>query len=76
MPQGLLAFSSRDGSGLSAMAYREMMVRLFSRAGFQTFQTNEPNVMMRPENLFMACIGGEVSAGTVERFKQVRFNLA
>ena len=51
------------------------MIRLFSSQGFRTYQTNEPNVMMRPENLFMARIGGNLSEDTRYRFKQVRFNM-
>jgi hypothetical protein len=31
--------------------------------------------MMRPENLFMARIGSEVSEDTQQRFKWVRFNM-
>jgi acetoin utilization protein AcuA len=64
-----------DDTGLDPMAYRSMMVRLFAKEGFQTLQTNEPNVMMRPENLFMARIGSEVGEDTRLRFKRVRFNM-
>ncbi len=64
-----------DGTGLDPMAYRSMMVRLFAKEGFQTLQTNEPNVMMRPENLFMARIGSEVGDDRKLRFKRVRFNM-
>ncbi len=48
-----------EESGGSVMEYRNMMIRLFSRVGFKIFQTNEPNIMMRPENLFMAKIRGK-----------------
>lgn len=64
-----------DGKGLTAMAYREMLIRLFSEQSFGTFQTNEPNVMLRPENLFMARIGESVPPALVKRFKRVRFGL-
>ena len=64
-----------DCSGLLPMEYRQMMVHLFSKEGFATFQTNEPNVMMRPENLFMARIGDGVSEKMVNCFKLVRFNM-
>jgi acetoin utilization protein AcuA len=59
----------------TAMDYRDLLIRLFSGRGFKTFQTNEPNVMMRPENLFMARVGDAVSKETVERFKLARFDL-
>jgi acetoin utilization protein AcuA len=64
-----------EGAGISAGQYRQMMIRLFASQGFRTFQTNEPNVMMRPENLFMARIGAEISPEVEKRFKLVRFNL-
>lgn len=59
----------------TAMDYRDALIRLFSREGFKTLQTNEPNVMMRPENLFMARIGSAVPGERVDRFKLARFNL-
>ena len=59
----------------SVMSYRNKLIRLFSGEGFTTFQTNEPNVMLRPENLFMARMGRDILKGTADRFKLVRFNL-
>lgn len=64
-----------DDKRQSASDYRDMLIRLFTHEGFQIFQTNEPNVMMRPENLFMARIGENVPEKTRKRFKMVRFNL-
>lgn len=64
-----------QGAGLSAIAYRGMMIRLFESQGFRTYQTNEPNVMMRPENLFMARVGSAVSGHLQKRFKLVRFGI-
>jgi acetoin utilization protein AcuA len=64
-----------DGSLMAAMDYREMMIHLFSVFGFEVLQTNEPNVLLRPENLFMARIGKNISEANQKRFKQVRFNL-
>jgi len=64
-----------DAHGGTAMDYRNTLIDLFSREGFKIFQTNESNVMLRPENLFMARVGNAVSRDTVDRFKLVRFNL-
>lgn len=64
-----------EGKGLSALAYRNMLIALFSREGFRIYETNEPNVMLRPENLFMARIGVGVSDAVQKRFKWVRFGL-
>ncbi len=64
-----------EGTGLDVMEYRDTLIRLFSRYDFQIFQTNDPNVMMRPENLFMARIGENIPEETQKRFKMVCFNL-
>ncbi len=63
-----------DLERISAMDYRNMLIDIFSQQGFKTFQTNEPNIMMRPENLFMARIGNTMSESIQKRFKQVRFD--
>ena len=57
------------------MEYRNMMVELFALFGFKIFQTNEHNIMMRPENLFMARIGANISQDTQNKFKMILFNL-
>jgi acetoin utilization protein AcuA len=64
-----------DGKGITAMAYRNMLIKIFGGEGFRIYQTNEPNVMLRPENLFMARIGGGISEAVRRRFKWVRFGL-
>lgn len=64
-----------DGSAMATMDYREMMIHLFSSFGFRVLQTNEPNVMLRPENLFMARIGQHISQDIRQRLKRVQFNL-
>jgi len=51
-----------------------MLIDIFSQQGFRVFQTNEPNVMMRAENLFMARIGNNISESIKKNFKQVRFD--
>jgi acetoin utilization protein AcuA len=64
-----------DLEWLTAREYRDMLIGIFAHQGFQPFQTNEPNVMMHPENLFLARIGDGVSEEIKKRFKLVRFNL-
>jgi acetoin utilization protein AcuA len=63
-----------DLEGISAKDYGNMLIGIFSHQGFQTFRTNEPNIMIRPENLFMARIGKHISESIQQRFKQVRFD--
>ncbi|QTA89496.1 GNAT family N-acetyltransferase [Desulfonema magnum] len=64
-----------DGKDIMPMAYRDMMIKLFTPFGFKIFQTNEPNIMLRPENLFMARIGTNISEKIQKQFKLVRFNM-
>ncbi len=59
----------------TAMQYRNMLMNLFARHGFSSLQTNEPNICLRPENLFMARIGDRVPEEARKKFKMVRFNL-
>lgn len=64
-----------EGTGLSPADYRSVLMRLFSRHGFIEFKTNEPNVCLKPENLFMARIGSAITDESKEAFKYVRFGL-
>lgn len=64
-----------DGTGKSALAYRTMLIRLFEPFGFQELQTNEPNICLKPENLFMARIGQGVSQENKKKFKWLRFGI-
>jgi acetoin utilization deacetylase AcuC-like enzyme len=49
-----------ERTGLSALAYRRVLGRVFEAAGFETLQTDEPEVAYNPANLFVARIGGRV----------------
>lgn len=59
-----------EGSGLSATAYADRLLRLFERFGFRREWTNEPNVMIEPANFLAVRIGREVSPDLVRRFRQ------
>ena len=65
-----------DGSDLTALEYRNMLIRLFTEFGFQEYQTNEPNICLKPENLFMGCIGNAISEKLQKDFKWLRFGVA
>jgi acetoin utilization protein AcuA len=65
-----------DGSGMTAQAYRKMLIALFEPFGFQDLQTNEPNICLKPENIFMARIGARVSETLRKRFKWLRFGVS
>ena len=64
-----------DGTRLTAQQYRNMLIRIFGAHGFQEFQTNEPNVCLRPENLFMGRVGGQVRQETRKAFKWLCFGM-
>jgi acetoin utilization protein AcuA len=60
----------------TAQQYRSMLIRLFEPQGFQTYQTNEPNICLKPENIFMCRIGKNISDVILNRFKWLRFGLS
>ena len=63
------------GADISAGQYREKLVDLFRAHGFQEYETNEPNVCLKPENFFMGRIGKNISQLIKDRFKWLRFGL-
>ena len=65
-----------DGSGLTAQQYRNMLIRLFGAVGFLEYQTNEPNLCLKPENLFMARVGEQVSEQMRKAFKWLCFGIS
>ena len=64
-----------DGSGLSKFEYRKMMLKFLKHWCFEEFYTNEPNIGLRQENLFMARIGSKVSEDDQKRFRDLRFGI-
>jgi acetoin utilization protein AcuA len=64
-----------DGNRMTAQQYRQMMSRLFEPFGFEEYQTNEPNICLKPENIFMARIGENVSKELQHQFKWLRFGM-
>ena len=64
-----------DGSGLTLIQYRKMMLNFMKPFGFEEYYTNEPNIALRQENLFMARIGSRVSEEDQLRFRNLRFGI-
>jgi acetoin utilization protein AcuA len=64
-----------EGTQKTAQGYRAMLVHLFERHGFQVYETNEPNVCLKPENVLMCRLGNNISRETKDRFKWLRFGL-
>lgn len=65
-----------DDSAMNAQQYRNMLIRLFSPHGFIEMQTNEANICLKPENIFMGRIGSEVPAQVRQDFKWLRFGVS
>lgn len=55
--------------------YRDTIIHLLGRLGFKQFPTNEPNVSLRAENLFMARIGENIDKPTRRRFNNLLFGI-
>lgn len=64
------------GTRKTAQQYRQMLIKLFEPHGFKEYQTNEPNVCLKPENLFMCRVGNNIRQVILYRFKWLRFGLS
>jgi len=65
-----------SGTGKTALQYRQMLVKLFRPHGFSEYRTNEPNICLKPENLFMCRVGNKINQVILDRFKWLRFGLS
>ncbi len=63
------------GTKMSASQYRNMIVRLFQPYQFQEYTTNEPNICLDHDNLFMCRIGNNVSDRLRDNFKWLRLGV-
>jgi acetoin utilization protein AcuA len=64
-----------EGTGLTMFQYRQMMLNFLKKFGFQEYYTNEPNIALRQENVFMARVGSKVSEYDRMRFRNLRFGI-
>jgi acetoin utilization protein AcuA len=65
-----------NGTGQTAQQYRQMLINLFKPQGFKEYQTNEPNICLKSENLFMCRKGNNIRQVILDRFKWLRFGLS
>ncbi|NNF99632.1 MAG: GNAT family N-acetyltransferase [Desulfobacteraceae bacterium] len=65
-----------DGSRKTTQQYRKMLIKLYTNYGFTEMQTNEPNICLKPENIFMARIGKEITDEMKNKFKWLRFGMS
>lgn len=61
------------GAEMSASQYREMMIGLAQSFGFAEHKTNEPNVCLDVNNLFMCGVGRDVDGSLRNQFKWASF---
>ncbi|MCB2225484.1 MAG: hypothetical protein KQH53_02320 [Desulfarculaceae bacterium] len=64
-----------DYTKKSLQEYRDTLVHLLGRLGFKQYPTNEPNIGLRAENLFMARVGEAVSKETTKAFHNLLFGM-
>jgi acetoin utilization protein AcuA len=64
-----------EGTGLTLAQYRELMISLMKPYGFKEYPTNEPNIAIRQENVFLARIGSKVSQKDIKRFHKLLFGI-
>jgi acetoin utilization protein AcuA len=64
-----------EGTRLSAQEYRTIIIKVFQPYNFRIYQTNEPNICLKAENIFMARIGKNITPDLEKKFKWVRFNI-
>lgn len=64
-----------DGTQKSVLEYRDTLIHLMTPLGFKQYPTNEPNVGLRPENLFMARLGANLTPEVKKRFTNLLFGI-
>jgi acetoin utilization protein AcuA len=62
-------------SKITASQYRKMMIRLFQPFQFNECKTNEPNICLDADNLFMCRIGKDISDSLLDDFKWLSFGV-
>jgi acetoin utilization protein AcuA len=64
-----------DHTKKSLQEYRDTLIHLLGPLGFKQYPTNEPNISLRPENLFMARVGSAITKETVKSFHNLLFGM-
>lgn len=57
---------------LGALGYRRLLERLYTKAGFERFQTDDPEVLASPANALMARTGRRAGAELTAEFDRLR----
>jgi acetoin utilization protein AcuA len=64
-----------EGAKMSAPQYRKMIIDLFQPFDFTERVTNEANICLNPNNLFMCRIGKNVNGRLLQDFKWLLFGI-
>ena len=69
----VIAVQAVDGwdfknTGFSPWDYRQMLINLFSKYGFTTWETDDPEVREHPCNLLMARLGRNTDINSIKHF--------
>lgn len=60
-------------NSLSVYEYKDIMIKLMASAGFEVFQTNDPEITAHPANTLMARIGKNIEREQMMEFDKIRF---
>lgn len=60
-------------SGLDVYEYKDLMIRLMAKAGFEVYQTNDPELTAHPANTLMARKGKNITDDQMIEFDKIRF---
>ena len=63
-------------TGKNMQEYRQTLIHLVEKFGYKEYPTNEPNVGLRSENLFMARMGANLDTAQKRAFSRLLFGIA
>ncbi len=64
------------GTNKSLQEYRQGLIRLVGGLGYKEYPTNDPNIGLRAENLFMARLGSRLDTAQRRAFSRLLFGIA
>ena len=62
-----------ESSGMGVREYRDVLHRTMQRAGFEFFDTDEPNIAWYPDNALVARVGKQAPNDLLKKFKALLF---
>ena len=62
-----------ESSGMGVREYRDVLHRTMQRAGFEFFDTDEPNIAWYPDNALVARVGKQAPNDLRKKFKTLLF---